>query len=102
MDYQKLYKNRKLYVKSYKTFDEEAHKDTQYAMGMPAQKFADIIIRELLGEDWYVVDPIHTEGVNWAALEEILTKYSPKFKGKGPKLVHKIYDRNLEPQGKQS
>lgn len=45
-----------------------------------AQKALDILKDYLLGEDWYVVNPVNTEQCNTQLVYEILEKYSPEFK----------------------
>lgn len=45
-----------------------------------AQKALDILKNYLLGEDWYVVNPVNTEQCNTQLVYEILEKYSPEFK----------------------
>ena len=39
-----------------------------------------ILIRHLLGEDWYVVDPLSPTQVNAIAVDEIIHKYPKKKK----------------------
>lgn len=47
---------------------------------MEAQQALDILINYLLGDDWYVVSPMHTKQVNACAVEQILDKYSKTWK----------------------
>lgn len=57
--------------------------DTSYGLypaPMEAQKALDILTSYLLGDDWYVVDPIGTKQVNAIIAEQILDKYSKKWK----------------------
>lgn len=51
-----------------------------YCTGITDREFVHFIIKYLLGEDWYVVDPLGHEQINQIALEEILYKYSKKFR----------------------
>ena len=51
-----------------------------YCTGITDREFVHFIIKYLLGEDWYVVDPLGHEQINQIALEEILDKYSKKFR----------------------
>jgi hypothetical protein len=44
-----------------------------------AQKALDILKDYLLGEDWYVVNPVNTEQCNTQLVYEILSKYSKEF-----------------------
>ena len=51
-----------------------------YCTGITDREFVHFIIKYLLGEDWYVVDPLGHEQINQIALEEILDKYSKEFR----------------------
>ena len=55
-------------------------KDNIYCTGITDKEFVYFIIKYLLGEDWYVVDPLGHEQINQIALEEILDSYSKKFR----------------------
>ena len=55
-------------------------KDDMYGIGVSAAVFRHFIIQYLLGEDWYVVDPLGQEQINEIALYEILTQYSKRYK----------------------
>lgn len=55
-------------------------KDNIYLTGITDREFVHFIIKYLLGEDWYVVDPLGHEQINQIALEEILDKYSKEFR----------------------
>lgn len=44
------------------------------------QVAVNFLIDYLLGEDWYVVDPLGTQQVNVAAVHDILCKYSRKYR----------------------
>ena len=55
-------------------------KDNSYCTGITDKEFVHFIIKYLLGEDWYVVDPLGHEQLNQIALEEILDKYSKEFR----------------------
>lgn len=45
---------------------------------MKAQKALDILIKNILGEDWYVTIPMCQEQVNTVAVQEILYKFNSK------------------------
>ena len=46
-----------------------------------AQEGLNILMKHFLGENWYVVDPIHNDQVNAVLVYEILEKYpSGKFR----------------------
>ncbi len=54
-----------------------------------AQEALNILTQHFLGEDWYIVSPIHTEQVNVEAVYEILQKY-PMWRDKKEKIREKI------------
>ena len=45
-----------------------------------AQKALGFLCDYLLGEDWYVVNPVNTEQCNTQLVHEILLKYSKEYK----------------------
>lgn len=51
-----------------------------FCTGITDEEFITFITEYLLGEDWYVVDPLGHNQINQIALEEILNKYSKKFR----------------------
>lgn len=51
-----------------------------YCTGITDKEFVYFAIRYLLGEDWYVVDPLGHEQVNQVALEEILYNYCKEYR----------------------
>lgn len=55
-------------------------KDNIYCVGITDREFVVFIIKYLLGEDWYVADPLGHDQINQVALEEILDKYSKDFR----------------------
>ena len=55
-------------------------KDNIYCIGITDSEFIDFIITYLLGENWYVVDPLGHNQINQIVLEEILYTYSKKFR----------------------
>ena len=55
-------------------------KDNIYCTGITDREFVHFIIKYLLGEDWYVVDPLGYYQINQIALEEILVRYSKEFR----------------------
>lgn len=65
-------------------FDEKysnrEDKNNIYGVGICDANFRHFIISYLLGDDWYVTDPISQEQVNEIALREILEKYSKRFR----------------------
>lgn len=65
-------------------FDEKyknrEDKNNMCGVGISDSDFRHFIINYLLGDDWYVTDPISQEQVNEIALCEILKKYSKRFR----------------------
>lgn len=56
--------------------------DTSYGLypaPMEAQEALDILTSYLLGDDWYVVDPMGVKQCNACVIEQILDKYSKKW-----------------------
>ena len=51
-----------------------------YCAGITDREFIAFIIKYLLGDDWYVIDPLGNNQINQFALEEILYMYSKKFR----------------------
>lgn len=55
-------------------------KDNMFGVGVSDTEFRQFIIDYLLGENWYVVDPIGQTQINEIALYEILEKYSKRYR----------------------
>ena len=55
-------------------------KDNIFGVGVSDAEFSGFIVDYLLGEDWYVVDPLGQTQINEIALYEILEKYSKRYK----------------------
>ena len=55
-------------------------KDNIFGVGVSDAEFRQFIIDYLLGENWYVVDPLGQTQVNEIALYEILGRYSKKYR----------------------
>ena len=55
-------------------------KDNIFGVGVSDAEFRQFIINYLLGEDWYVVDPLGQTQINEIALYEILEKYSRRYR----------------------
>ena len=51
-----------------------------FCVGVSDEEFRHFIINYLLGEDWYVVDPLGQTQINEIALCEILQRYSKRYK----------------------
>lgn len=65
-------------------------KENIYGVGMSDTEFRHFIIQYLLPENWYVVDPIGQSQVNEVAINEILTKYSKKFRRENKKFLKEL------------
>ena len=55
-------------------------KDNIYCTGISDREFVNFAIKYLLGDNWYVSNPLGHEQINQVALEEILTNYSERFR----------------------
>lgn len=55
-------------------------KDNIFGVGVSDAEFRSFIIDYLLGEDWYVVDPLGRKQINEIALYKILEKYSKRYR----------------------
>jgi hypothetical protein len=55
-------------------------KDNIFGVGVSDAEFRRFIIDYLLGEKWYIVDPIGQTQINEIALYEILEKYSKRYR----------------------
>lgn len=61
-------------------YDNRDDKDNMFGVGITDAEFRTFAIDYLLGEDWYVTDPLGQTQVNEIALAAILSKYSKRFK----------------------
>ena len=55
-------------------------KDNIFCSGITDREFVHFAIIYLLGDDWYVADPLGHEQINQVALNEILNKYSKEYR----------------------
>ncbi len=55
-------------------------KNNMFGVGVSDAEFRTFIIDYLLGEDWYVIDPLGPAQINEIALYEILEKYSKRYR----------------------
>lgn len=62
-----------------KKYDKREDKGNIYGVGISDAEFRGFIIEYLLGETWYVSDPLAQPQVNEIALFEILGNYSRRF-----------------------
>ena len=67
-------------------------KDNIFGVGVSDAEFRQFIIDYLLGEDWYVVDPLGQTQINEIALYKILEKHSKRYRKecKGKSEVERI------------
>lgn len=77
-------------------YEERKDKNNIYGVGISDEEFRKFIIQYLLGEDWYVSDPIGQTQVNEIALYEILNKYSKRYKKEKRYWINKIRRRKNE------
>ena len=68
--------------------EKREDKDNIFPVGISDAEFRAFIIDYLLGEDWYVVDPLGQNQINELAMDEILEKYSKRYR-KEYKAYHK-------------
>lgn len=75
-------KNRITHVRFTEYMTEEKKKDPDNIFDPPlkAQEAINFLCDYLLGEDWYVVDPVGTEQVNTEIVHQILYKYSRRYR----------------------
>ena len=55
-------------------------KNNMFGVGISDREFVRFAIDYLLGEDWYVVDPLGHDQINEIAIEQILEKYSKRYR----------------------
>ena len=63
-----------------KWLDENWDKNNMFPPPLEAQKAIDFLEQYLLGEDWYIVNPLTTAQANVEIVHEILYKYSRKYR----------------------
>jgi hypothetical protein len=63
-----------------KRYKNREDKDNIFSVGVSDAEFRAFIIDYLLGEDWYVTDPLGQTQINEIALYEILEKYSKRYR----------------------
>ena len=61
-------------------YDNREDKDNIFCVGITDAEFRKFAIDYLLGEDWYVVDPLGRKQINEIALYKILEKYSKRYR----------------------
>lgn len=63
-----------------KKYDERSDKGNMFGVGISDTEFRAFIIDYLLGEHWYVADPLGQEQINEIALYSILEKHSKRYR----------------------
>lgn len=61
-------------------YENREDKGNIFGVGISDAEFVYFAIEYLLGENWYVVDPLGKNQINEIALYEILEKYSKRYK----------------------
>ncbi len=61
-------------------YENREDKGNIFCVGVSDAEFRRFIINYLLGENWYVVDPLGQTQINEIALYEILEKYSKRYR----------------------
>lgn len=64
----------------FKRYKNREDKDNIFVVGVSDAEFRQFIINYLLGEDWYVVEPLGQTQINEVALDKILEKYSKRYR----------------------
>ena len=60
--------------------DENWEKDNMFPPPLDPQTALNFLQNYLLGEDWYIVNPLSTSQVNCEVVHDILYKYSKKYR----------------------
>lgn len=60
---------------------------------LPAQDAIGFLVYYLLGENWYVVNPVNTEQCNTQTIHEILMKYSSQYRKEYKKAIKRGADK---------
>ena len=63
-----------------KRYKNREDKDNMFGVGISDSEFRQFIINYLLGEDWYVADPLGQTQIKEIALYQILEKYSKQYR----------------------
>ena len=63
-----------------KWLDENWEKDNMFPTVLEPQTALNFLEKYLLGEDYCIVEPIHTGQANCAVVHDILYKYSKKYR----------------------
>lgn len=63
-----------------KWLDENWEKDNMFPPSLEPQTALNFLQEYLLGEDWYIVNPLTTGQANCEVVHDILYKYSKKYR----------------------
>lgn len=61
-------------------YEKREDKDNIFGVGISDKEFVDFAVKYLLGDGWYVTDPLGRTQITEEALYQILLKYSKKFR----------------------
>lgn len=78
-------------------YSKQENKDNIFGVGISDAEFRELIIDYLLGEDWYVTDPLGQTQINEIALHKILEKCSKRYR-KEQKAFEKTMKNKFEMQ----
>ena len=67
-------------MKFSKWLDNNWQKDNMFPPPLDAQEALNFLQKYLLGEDWYIVNPLTTAQANCEVVHDILYKYSKKYR----------------------
>lgn len=73
-----------------KRYENREDKGNMFGVGVSDAEFRQFMINYLLGEDWYVVDPIGQTQINEIALYKILEKCSKRYRKECKKAKKKV------------
>lgn len=72
--------SKELKITFTKWLDENWEKDNMFPPSLDAQTALNFLQKYLLGEDWYIVNPLSTSQANCEVVHDILYKYSKKYR----------------------
>ena len=56
-------------------YSKDKKQVAEFVDSMTADEALDVLVKELLGDDYYIVDPVHAHQANVIIVEDILRKY---------------------------
>lgn len=72
--------SKELKITFTKWLDGNWEKDNMFPPSLDAQTALNFLQEYLLGEDWYIVNPLSTSQANCEVVHDILYKYSKKYR----------------------